>query len=602
MGVTDRVMNASKFMISLPKTKISIFLIIIFSFLSGAIVGCLEPGLTTSSVVYAFISGGTTTFFLLGLTAIASGGLIHGTINHLKKRHMKLKQATFLAFASMFIMCLAYVLGCILSLILKVNITINCLIFGILFAFAFEILVLWATSNIKYIQGVLIGAIQPLLTLSMLVVINYVTLATTNADAVLSLYLKAIIGAFVLAIAVYSFMSIIQSPIKNNLGVGGLELLSLFIAQLSDGSNAMEQVFNQMGEAIDTSVSLISFRTEKGVKANYISPHVHPGPVGSLGGSNLPTIVSDQLKDKAIIAHGAATHDFNPVTVKEVDKVTEAINSILPDLEYSDKASKFTRLQSQDAKVGAQFFNDGLVLLTTFAPNPGDDIDYGIGLALSYEARTLTGAKDIVFVDCHNCLEGNYDRLLAGHNRVKQLQDAIGKIRKPEMYPIKMGYAHNPLDEIPVKDGVGESGVKLMLIEVDDQKMLYIVIDGNNMKVNFREEVIKAVQDKYPEIEMIEVMTTDTHLVNTISGGGLTVGSKHHDELIEKIVKLVPEAINDLEYVEVASGTAPINIKTLGPNNSTELVTTISSIIAVSKLLAPLVFAMAAIIIILWLF
>ena len=141
-----------------------------------------------------------------------------------------------------------------------------------------------------------------------------------------------------------------------------------------------------------------------------------------------------------------------------------------------------------------------------------------------------------------------------------------------------------------------------MITEVEDQLMLYVVFDGNNMLQGYREKIFDKIHGTYPEIDMIEVMTTDTHMVNTISGGGLTVGTKHGDEIIDALIKLIPEAMDDLEEVSVASGTARVNIKTLGPNNSTELVTTISSVVSVSKLLAPLVFIIAAIITVLWIF
>jgi putative membrane protein len=308
------------------------------------------------------------------------------------------------------------------------------------------------------------------------------------------------------------------------------------------------------------------------------------------------------LDDFSIIAHGAATHDFNPVASKEVSKITRAINDVLPYLSYSNKATKFQRVQYQDAKIGAQFFDEGAIILSTFAPNPGDDIDYGVGLSMIYETKYVTNVKDVVLVDCHNCLNGNYERLWPGHNRVMQIEKAISQIEKPEMHPVKMGYAYNPLDEIPVKDGIGESGVKLMITEVDNQKMLYIVFDGNNMQQGFREKLFDAINKYYPEIDMIETMTTDTHLVNTISGGGLTVGYKHSEQIIKAVLDLIPDALNDLEEVSVASATARVNIETLGPNNSTDLVTTISSVVSVSKLLAPLVFIFAAIITIIWIF
>ncbi len=600
MGLSDRIIGLTKYMVTLPKTKISVFLILFVSILTGGVVGCLQPGMKMDSVVYAFLDGAATTFFLVGLTTIASGGLIHSIVNKLNGRHVKLKQAMFLAFVFLLFACFFYILGAIISLFVHMDLTSNSLILGLLFGFAVETLVLWSTSNIKYIEGVLISAIQPLLTISMWVLINNLTLATM--ENAYSIYMKAIIGALVLAIAVYAFVAIIESPIKSNLGVGGLELLSLFIAQVTEGSIAMEDVFSEMGEDIDTIVSLISFKTEQGIKANYISPCVHPGPVGNIGGGNLPTILANQLDDFSIVAHGAATHDFNPVASKEVSKITRAINDLLPNLNYSNKATRFQRVQYNDAKIGAQFFDEGAIILSTFAPNPGDDIDYGVGLSMIYQTKYITGVKDVVLVDCHNCLNGNYERLLPGHNRVLQIENAIDKIEKPEMYPIKMGYAYDPLDEIPIKDGIGESGVKIMITEVDNQKMLYIVFDGNNMQTGFRERLFESIYEKYPEIDIIETMTTDTHMVNTISGGGLTVGNKHAEELIDSVLNLIPSALDDLEEVSVASGTARVNIKTLGPNNSTELVTTISSVVSVSKLLAPLVFIIAAIITILWIF
>ena len=48
---------------------------------------------------------------------------------------------------------------------------------------------------------------------------------------------------------------------------------------------------------------------------------------------------------------------------------------------------------------------------------------------------------------------------------------------------------------------------------------------------------------------------------------------------------------------------AEINdIKTLGPTHATELVTTISSIVAVSKFFAPLVFVLALVFAFIWIF
>ena len=44
------------------------------------------------------------------------------------------------------------------------------------------------------------------------------------------------------------------------------------------------------------------------------------------------------------------------------------------------------------------------------------------------------------------------------------------------------------------------------------------------------------------------------------------------------------------------------NLNTFGPNNSTELISTISSVVAVSKIIAPVLFITSLSIIIIWLF
>ena len=98
-------------------------------------------------------------------------------------------------------------------------------------------------------------------------------------------------------------------------------------------------------------------------------------------------------------------------------------------------------------------------------------------------------------------------------------------------------------------------------------------------------------------------MTTDTHYVNTLSGGHHPLGLKKKDEITEGILKSVQEALQDLEPVEVGCKTSVLSgINTFGPTQATELVTTISSIVAVSRIFAPLVFVVALLFAFIWIF
>jgi putative membrane protein len=58
-----------------------------------------------------------------------------------------------------------------------------------------------------------------------------------------------------------------------------------------------------------------------------------------------------------------------------------------------------------------------------------------------------------------------------------------------------------------------------------------------------------------------------------------------------------------MENVEVGATVKRIEgLNTFGPNNSTELISTISSIVAVSKLMAPIIFILAILFVFIWIF
>ena len=98
-------------------------------------------------------------------------------------------------------------------------------------------------------------------------------------------------------------------------------------------------------------------------------------------------------------------------------------------------------------------------------------------------------------------------------------------------------------------------------------------------------------------------MTSDTHFVNALSGGHNPVGGKSQDLILENIIKCTENAMNDLEDVSVACEVSMIkDLKTLGPTHATELVTTISSIVAVSRIFAPLIFIIAFLSAFIWIF
>ena len=316
----------------------------------------------------------------------------------------------------------------------------------------------------------------------------------------------------------------------------------------------------------------------------------------------MPTILANSFDAFTMVAHGPSTHDFNPVSSDEIVKIEDAVRKALDNMEYSPKASEFIRYSYKKANVGVQFFKNGTIMLSTFAPSGSDDIEYAVGLAAMIESQKELGTENNILVDCHNSFNEEKGGVLPGNPELFQLIDTIKLIEPLDLeHDIKVGCYYTDLGGFDKHQGIGESGLKTMVIEVNGQRTAYVLFDSNNMELGYRETIFNAVKDL--DIDEIEVMTTDTHTVNTLSAGYNPVGTVEKEKIIEFVKISINEAIKDLEPVEAGTNTERIlNLKTFGPNNSTELISTISSIVAVSKIIAPLTFIVAIIFVIIWIF
>lgn len=600
MSSMSSVANLSKYITTLPKTKTSILCMIFTSFIAGSLIFIIDPNYQFS-FLEKILYGGAFGFGVFGISSIISGNLTQQWVQSLKGINLKIKHSMFLSFVSMVIICIITVGGTLLTRLFHYDFLINSVILGCVLIYGFNILVLWSTTSIGVTKSGILSFFQPIFIIVMLLIVNLIGTIEFSFGT-FSLIFKVIIACLIFLIAIYSFINVIESPMRKNLGIGVLDLLSLFIAQMNEGSHSLESLFEQMGEPIETIVSIVSFKGKNGIKSLFVSPCVHPGPLGDIGGSNMPTTLANRFDCFTMISHGPSTHDFNPVSIKELDKIEDTIKKGLDNLEYSSCASKFERFSSETANVGVQFLNDGVILLTTFAPEGSDDIEFSVGLTMMAQTMKNFDVKSAVIVDCHNSFSEESGQVLPGNSQVFELLDAIDNIKKGEIEnSLRVGCYENPMNDLDKTDGVGESGIKTMIIETDGQRTAYVLFDANNMEVGFRKQIMDSVKDL--DIDEIEVMTTDTHSVNTLSRGYNPIGLSKRKEIIEYIKKSIKYGIEDLEEVEVACGVERIkDLKTFGPNNSTELISTISSTVAVSKIIAPIIFILAILLIIIWIF
>ncbi len=347
---------------------------------------------------------------------------------------------------------------------------------------------------------------------------------------------------------------LIDRPLYRAFRIRGLEFLNAFIAHLTDGSRSMEDFFRGIGEEAFVPQVSIFFRRLGKQDLIFTIPNVHPGPMGEIGGGNLPAILREQFQEEVMVAHGCATHDFNLVSESEIQKLVDAVNLTRDHLEYTGVACISTRITEGSVSLLYQRIGDTLLMVSTRSPDKTEDLDFCIGHAILCEGHRRT--PHIGFVDAHNCIGDEIASIRPGtrtaHEYFTAACQAFDQWDQMEPSALSVGYAHIPLP-YPRTAGIGDIGLQILITEVSGQKTAYILLDGNNMASGAREEIRDEVLTMVDEAE---IMTTDTHVVNTISGKnpvGLRVPPA---ALMPYIDDGVAKALDDLSPATAAGSTA----------------------------------------------
>jgi len=395
-------------------------------------------------------------------------------------------------------------------------------------------------------------------------------------------YFDLAISSIIFVTAAFVFVRYVDYPMVKSFGVSSLDFIQDFIAHMTEGSPQMEEFFEKIGESIDAPVNVLSFkRMDDTTKAIFITPYVHPGPMGEIGGGNLPTIVSGAFDEGLIIVpHGTAYHDFNLVCSEESEKVISAAKRALARINYSPMATKAARVTCGNTKVLGQRFNDSVFLVSTQAPTSTEDIEFSVGFNAMAESR-VAGARYATIIDAHNCTEPFATAIEPGtrdsYNIIRCTANASKLLLTMPMGEIKLGIADSP----PIctrLEGMGDLGIRVAIIETLGQRTAYIVIDGNNMVNGLRERIIKRLP-----VDEAEVMTTDTHVVNTISGSNYVGMHMDCDLLVDTIAMLVDKALKDMEPVKAGmESELALDVNVFGSHKIAKLASTANAMVAMA--------------------
>ncbi|EMA06690.1 hypothetical protein C437_11318 [Haloarcula vallismortis ATCC 29715] len=487
------------------------------------------------------------------------------------------------------------------------NFVFDVLLVALASIFAFRLLILMAVSRHSLLKAAIPASVQTVTAAGLLAIYSGAT-AFILEDPMLREYLSrpeevppqvqgfipedfiilAVI-CVIYALAVWLFLVVIDQPWRSSLGVSALDFLRGFIGHIAEGTRELEEFFEDIGEEAVVPVTLLSVRRPSGEeKARFLLPMIHPGPMGEIGGGNLPRRVAESADGLAFPPHATAGHDFNLVTEREVDKILSTAETAYQNIEYDGHATAGHQVTEGEATLTGQAFGSDALIVNTYAPGCADDVEYAVGLSAMSEARA-DGLDDVLLVDAHNCNDGlegdDLGHVVPGSQRSFDMLHGAGQLGSlltdAETGQLRCGIAWDATPWEP-EDGIGPLGIRVCVFEVNDQRTAYVLIDGNNMEPGLRQRIIDAVSG----VDMIEVMTSDTHIVNTVEAENQVGQAIPEKEIVALIEDLVDRAVADLEPVEAGMASEQVTVTVFGNDRTETLASTANAMVSMGGALA----------------
>ncbi|MBN1170147.1 DUF2070 family protein [Candidatus Micrarchaeota archaeon] len=555
----NKAVSLTSYLITLPKTQYMLAAIVLLGILFGAIIDFHKPAENM------LLDG----LMLLSIPAILSSVAVKILI-----RKMPYRRIVATALAGEVVYLFAYLFSFLIFGINPLWAELAILI-GSSLVFVLWYLIARFVFILKY-RSVLFAMIQLLFYLFFLgsnQALNVID------EPFFDFALKFYVSGFVLLLAITVFLFIINAPMKKSFGIRSTDALSYFFSQWLYHNKDMEKAFEKVGEPVKTIISIMGFKRKKDT-IFFVTPCVHFGPFGNLGGSEFSYLIAEQMdkkyKSRTFVFHGTVTHDLNPVSSAEITKILRAADESIKEAAYSNAKISVSTGSLNECMAQALRINDFAMVSLSRAPKLTEDINFGLGLSLLFEAEKH--AKKAMIVDQHNAETGEITSFepasKVGYGYLMAVRNSLS-LKAPSK-PLKIGVAAKK----PPSEMIGSAGIKVAAFP----DYTLVLIDSNGVTPQFRNRIESEVR-KIRDVE-VGIFTTDTHQINLVRG---VVNPLADRKITGVILEAVKEAENDMQEAKFFADTKWFDINVIGARQSIELISTVNSIVSISKFILPLI-------------
>lgn len=363
---------------------------------------------------------------------------------------------------------------------------------------------------------------------------------------------------------VFSFLFIYYVIFKFEVSYGGTDILKLFSSYLYTAlfeySEPFERELSKRSVVKDAKVHLFMVRNDEGIYAVTI-PELHAGPIAKVGGGYL---ISDTVSElgryvnSVIYLHGIGSHELDPATRIDVRRVVRAVamkvKEYLNDQYVNNECiGKIPfQIQSSNFRITHVPLCGKSIVIVSRLVKSSDDIPLRVYDELKRKVKL--DWDNIILVDAQNYYSDNNTWDEDDINELVSLLSKIGELEEQRL-EIKSCVAHMPKYAFgPIQFEIGDNGLITWGLEINGNKILLVIFDGNNLRRELADAIINEFKNYF---DIVEVLTTDNHQYTGIarftrSRGYKVVGdSISHDLIMRNVRRSVKQCLNGLRQVHV---------------------------------------------------
>lgn len=427
---------------------------------------------------------------------------------------------------------------------------------GLFFVAGFRISMFKSVFGATLIRAILVGLVGPFTILFFFTPLQFIP--EVFSDPIALGYGLAIVG-----------MGILWAVMADRAGRPEIrstfEVLQAFLAAWTekDGTR-FERIAEEKADEKPVSTFMMKFSIDKSDGYSLVIPEVHPGPFLSVGGSNLPYVLYNAFSGRAMVLHGVSDHALNIPSKIELDRYLRGLKSAKK-LSSHSRCSRPVRVEDDHCTVTGIRFDSVCMLILSMSPKGMEDVPYSVLSQLNHYSKKI-GFDSLLLIDSHNAMGVSLDAQQTDR-LLRTAERCLDKLVIEVEYPFRAGYAN--IKDIHVgasfQDDLGESGLAVLALCIDNKWNLLGWADSNNMKNGLRETLLKKLtnQDQY----IVEICTSDTHSTSgkRTRNGYFALGElSNEDSIVQAFQALSLQAMESADSSSLELYSAISSIKVMG--------------------------------------